>query len=121
MCQRTASILWLILCLLVGAGVARSQPIGGPDGGTGSIDGLVTDQQGAVVAAAYVTARNIKTAQTFTARSGVDGAFAIQGLEFGDYEVQVQLSKKEITHLAMIALGEEPFGEVVAEMFESTG
>src|SRR5262245_52385860 len=92
MCQRTASILWLILCLVVGAGTAKTRTTADPDGATGSIAGLVTDQQGAVVAAAHVTVKNVKTAQTFTTRSGADGTFAIQGLDVGDYEVQISAS-----------------------------
>jgi hypothetical protein len=90
MCQRTASILWLLIfCLFVGVKTASSRTIAQFEPATGSINGRVTDQQSAIVAAAYVTAKNIKTGQTFTARSGDDGAFAIRGLEFGDYELQV--------------------------------
>jgi hypothetical protein len=90
MCQRTASILWLLVFFLfVGAPAASSQSLSQVEGTTGSISGVVSDQSGAIVAAAYVTATNMKSAQVFTARSGDDGKFAIQGLEFGDYEVKV--------------------------------
>ena len=95
MCQRTASILWLsVFCLFVGVKTASSQgvaQVGGPqlERTTGSITGVVADQAGAIVVKADVTARNMKSGQVFTARTGDDGKFAIQGLEFGDYEVQV--------------------------------
>ncbi len=56
---------------------------------TGSIAGTVKDSQGAVVPAATVTASNQETALARTASTGPDGAFLIQYLPVGRYNVEV--------------------------------
>ena len=56
---------------------------------TGSIEGLVTDPQGAVVSNAAVVARNTATGLTRTVNAGDDGRYRIAQLPPGVYEVKV--------------------------------
>src|SRR5690242_20405239 len=56
----------------------------------GTVRGTVTDQSGAAVPDAVVTARNIKTCLTQITRSGVDGVYNIPYLPVGDYSVSTE-------------------------------
>ena len=56
-------------------------------GSTGAITGTVTDPNGAAVAGATVTAKNLRTAFEYTAKSGDDGIYLIKNLPTGSYEV----------------------------------
>src|SRR5437868_1338501 len=56
---------------------------------TGSIEGLVTDPQGAVVSNAAVVARNKATGLTRNVNAGDDGRYRITQLPPGVYEVKV--------------------------------
>ncbi len=57
---------------------------------TGTISGTVTDPQGAVIAGAGVTARNIATSESRTAVTDSEGRYRFPGLPIGNYEVTVQ-------------------------------
>ena len=75
----------LCLALLVAAGSALAQV-----GGTGSIEGTVTDPLGAVVADATVAATNVATGVE-TARKTTDaGFFVLPLLTAGEYTVTVK-------------------------------
>jgi hypothetical protein len=56
---------------------------------TASLTGSVTDEQGAVIGGATVTAKNIETNLSREALSGTEGNFLLQQLPPGDYEVTV--------------------------------
>ncbi|PYS37237.1 MAG: hypothetical protein DMF71_18935, partial [Acidobacteria bacterium] len=56
-------------------------------GSTGAITGTITDPNGAAVAGATVTAKNLRTSIEYPARSSDDGTFIIKNLPAGSYEV----------------------------------
>jgi hypothetical protein len=76
---------WLFLVALLIASVSSSyaQQI------TGTIDGDVKDEQGALVPNADVIATNVTTGFSRTTKSGGDGAYNIQYLPVGTYSVTV--------------------------------
>jgi hypothetical protein len=55
----------------------------------GSFAGGVTDQTGAVVPAALITATNIDTKVTYTAKTTSEGRYALPALPVGTYQVEV--------------------------------
>ncbi len=75
----------LCLALLVAAGSALAQV-----GGTGSIEGTVTDPLGAVVADATVTAANVATGAGTTRKTTEAGFFVLPLLTAGEYTVTVK-------------------------------
>src|ERR1041385_3135357 len=56
---------------------------------TGSIRGIVKDQQGAVITNATVTVTNKATGAVRTTDTGSDGIYAVENLPAGDYEVKI--------------------------------
>ncbi|MEK6286626.1 MAG: carboxypeptidase-like regulatory domain-containing protein [Acidobacteriota bacterium] len=57
---------------------------------TGSISGLVKDQQGAVITNGNVTVTNKATGAARTTNTGGDGIYAVENLPAGDYEVKIE-------------------------------
>src|SRR5215510_4145292 len=57
---------------------------------TGAINGTVTDQHGASIANAAVTAVSRDTAAARKLSSGVEGGFTFDNLQPGDYQVKVE-------------------------------
>src|ERR1700754_3351597 len=70
--------------------VAAQQP-------TGTIEGLITDPQGALVSSATVAARNQDTGLTRTVKASDDGRYRITQLPPGVYEVKVTASNFKAT------------------------
>jgi hypothetical protein len=60
--------------------------------GTGSISGTVQDQSGAVVTGATVTVTNIATNAKIVQKTSSSGAYAIQNVPEGDYNVDIKAS-----------------------------
>ena len=58
---------------------------------TGTIQGLVMDQQNALVPGVAVTARNLETNATRSVISSDDGTYRIPNLPVGTYEVNAEL------------------------------
>jgi hypothetical protein len=78
--------LWVCLLLLGASGAARAQV------GSGQIGGIVTDQDGAAVPGAAVTATHNRTGAVRSSVSSSAGLYALGGLRPGDYRVDVELS-----------------------------
>ena len=57
---------------------------------TGSVRGVVKDQQSAVIANAKVTVTNKATGAVRTTNVGSDGIYAVENLPAGDYELKVE-------------------------------
>ncbi len=81
-------VMILILCL---NGFAFGQS------SAGTIQGTVTDAQGAVVQDAPVTITNLGTARTVTVHTNGDGLFSMPALDPGSYRVEVEQSGFEKT------------------------
>src|SRR5258708_10355353 len=56
-------------------------------GSTGAITGTVRDSSGAAVAASAVTLKHVDTRLTRAAQSDARGAFSVQSLPVGEYEL----------------------------------
>lgn len=79
----SGALIFLLLLLLV-----PTSALGQTE--TGRIIGSVTDPQGAVVAGADVTVRNVDTGATRTTRTSEDGNFTVTNLQPGRYEVAIK-------------------------------
>ena len=74
----------LLLCVI--AGPARAQTV------TGSIEGHITDQTGAVVVGATILLRNAETGQERTVTSNSEGFYRAPFLPIGPYRIVVSLA-----------------------------
>ena len=79
-------VMALLLVAFAGPGTAAAQT------GAGSLTGLVTDQSGATVPGATVTATNQATNVTYTAVSNEAGNYTVTGLPVGNYIVKAELA-----------------------------
>ena len=116
MLQRAVSFLVLSL-LLAGFGWAQLP--------TATLNGIVTDPQGAVVSGATVTTISQATGETRTVRTGGDGRYAIPNLAPGDYDVSIEgtgFAKRQFKAIRLevgrnvtldVPLGVAKVGEVV--------
>jgi len=85
--KSTIARLFLVLILaLSAAGVASAQ-----GSFFTSLSGTVTDSSGAVIPGADVKIKNTGTGAEFSAVSGSDGGFTVNGLSGGTYSVTVAL------------------------------
>ena len=57
-----------------------------------SLEGLVTDDQGAPLPGARVDLKNVDTGYSYSAVTRVDGTFIISGVEAGKYDAQVSMT-----------------------------
>ncbi|MFN0141487.1 MAG: carboxypeptidase regulatory-like domain-containing protein [Pyrinomonadaceae bacterium] len=73
----------VIFCILLSVGIAAQQT------DNGSLNGAVTDQAGAVVAGANITATNLENGQRRQATTNNDGRWTIAVLKPGAYEIMV--------------------------------
>src|ERR1700752_4078836 len=94
-----AGIVALWLSVLPITGAAQST--------TAAISGVVTDQNGAVVQGAKITARNTETNLARTTASDEAGRFLIPELALGDYEVFAESDgfSKEIHRGLVLTVG----------------
>lgn len=81
--KATRFLPFLIAALLSSSIVAFGQT-------TGRISGTVTDEKGAVISNATVTARNTQTNIAHDRQTGEDGQYRFENLPVGPYEVTVQ-------------------------------
>ena len=70
----------------------------------GTILGTVTDSQGAVVAGAKVTARNVNTGMERSTTTSADGSYAIPELPIGTYTVTVSESGFQTSETSNVAV-----------------
>ena len=76
----------LLLVVLASTGSAAAQAT------TGSIEGIVTDNQGLVVPGASVTVRNVDTNVSRSVVSAADGGYRFLNMPVGNYELTVELT-----------------------------
>src|SRR6266699_2595913 len=87
-------IFWLLLLLFVSSSALAQ---------TGSLRGLVSDQNGAVVAGARVTV-NGPSGLVRTTNSDKTGSYSFTGLPVGDYEVQASAPNLELAEPVKVSL-----------------
>ena len=95
------AIAGVVAVLLVGLSTATAQSV------TAAITGTVTDQSGAVVAGAHVTAHNVATGVDTAATTNEAGAFRIDFLAIGQYAATIEapgFNKQSIPAFALEAL-----------------
>ena len=91
--------LSVLALAVLGSSTALSQSI------TGTIQGTVTDNSGAVVSGVRVTAENVATGFTRTGLSNTIGAYALSFLPTGPYQVEVEFQGFEKSLRKGITLG----------------
>ena len=72
---------WIVICILFFAFAAFAQD------DSGSITGVVTDQDGAVVSGAPIQAKNLKTGMLYKTVSSATGSYTLEKLPAGSYEL----------------------------------
>ena len=77
---------WLTTLLLISMGIVWAQNF------RGGINGIVTDQTGAIVAGAEVKATNEETSVGYTTAASTAGEFSFQDLPLGNYTIAVTQS-----------------------------
>ena len=87
--KKLQSLLVAVFCLslvllMCGANAAFAQEV------TATIAGTVTDQSGAAIAGATVTAKSVDRGVTYTAESNDSGLYRISHLPPGNYELRVE-------------------------------
>jgi hypothetical protein len=80
-----------LLALLVLAILVSASPVGA-QATTGSIEGVVKDNQGLPVPGAAVTARNVDTNTSRSQVSSTDGTYRFLNMPVGNYEMTVELA-----------------------------
>jgi hypothetical protein len=99
----------ICFALLIFAGLALAQV-----GGTGSIEGTVTDPSGAAVAGADVTAVNIATGVETARKTSIAGVFVLPLLPAGEYKVTIKangfqtLTQAHVVVEALATVGMNP-------------
>jgi len=84
----TRSIVFVAALVLVSlcGGLANAQTV------TGTVQGVVSDSKGAVIAGAEVTVRNVETGQTRTMKTNADGYYVATFLPLGRYNISSSAS-----------------------------
>ena len=81
-----------VVVFLLGICVALAGPVQAQLGGSGSINGVVTDSTGAMVPGAMVTATNTATNVTVTQTTSNGGTYVLSPLPPGDYTISIVAS-----------------------------
>src|SRR6476620_4604287 len=103
-CCGISSVLekFLVLALITVIGAAAV--IAQAQSNAADLTGTVADPNGAVVAGATVTAKNLATGQTRTATTGEDGNYRILGLAPGQYEITTEAANFKKTSVSGVRL-----------------
>ena len=99
----TMRVLYGLLAALLAAATAAAQV-----GGSGTIQGTVTDPSGAVVAGATVIASNVETGVETSRKTTEAGFFVLSPLQAGEYTVTVKAEGFQTLtqqHVVVVALG----------------
>ena len=80
-----------VVCVVLAVSVLAATPVRAQIGGSGSIQGTVLDNSGAVVPGATVTATNVATGVATTRVTTAAGVYAVSPLPPGEYRVEVRL------------------------------
>src|SRR6218665_1609533 len=91
---------------LFAAGAVMMPTMASAQVSTASLSGQVTSADGAAAAGAPVTARSTATNQTVRAVAGSDGAYVLNGLRPGQYEVSATIGTETITQTVIVGVGE---------------
>jgi hypothetical protein len=84
---------------------------------TGSIRGVITDPQGAVVTNATITVKNKSTGDVRTVDAGSDGIYTVTNLLPGEYEVSVSAEGFATTNFpATVSVGTSTAGDVALKV-----
>src|SRR5262245_28000210 len=95
-----------LLLVIIGPGSAVAQT------GAASLTGLVSDQTGATVPGATVTATNQATSVAYTAVSNEAGSYTITSLPVGTYVVKAELSRFKTAETSPIQLEAKQIGRI---------
>jgi len=84
---------------------------------TGSVRGVVKDQQGAVISAASVTITNKATGASRTIKTGSDGSYAVENLPAGDYEIKIEAAGFAVQNItAVVQVGSTTSGDAALRL-----
>ncbi len=86
MTKKLKALLAILIVAALGASPALAQGTGG------SIEGRLVDEQGLAVPGATITAKNIGTGFSRSSVSDSTGAYSINGLTIGEYEVRAEMT-----------------------------
>ena len=101
----------LALALLIGgANVAVAQEV------TATISGTVTDQSGAAVVGAVVTAKSVERGTTYTGQSNDAGLYRISQLPVGTYDLRVEKTGFQVSLYATLVLHENQIARIDVEL-----
>ena len=92
------AVCLLLVCLSVSLAFAQ--------GGRGTINGVVSDPSGALIAGAQVTMKDVQTGQITTVTTTSNGNFSAPFLEIGSYDISVShegFETQTATHLPLTA------------------
>ncbi len=84
--RMTGSVIAVGIALLT----VSLAPVAAQVRATAQISGLVSDQSGAIVPNAKVTATHVATGLARTTRSGADGLYVLPNLPVGSYRLEVE-------------------------------
>ena len=107
----------LLLALMVMALVANVSLPAFAQNPTGSIRGVVKDQQGAIVTNADILVKNTATGDTRKGNTGQDGLYTVSNLQPGQYEISISAKGfKQVTIPATVEVGTSFAGDVTLEI-----
>src|SRR5262245_38872661 len=101
-----------VICLATGAAFGQGIV-------AGSVSGTVTDQQGAVISGAKVTAKENSTNAEFKTESNASGNFRLSGLPGGNYSVAIEaqkFAKVQLSNVVVNANRETALGTVAMKI-----
>src|SRR5437773_12247055 len=87
-------------------------------GSTGTISGVVRDISGAVIPGVMVTAKHTESGLTRTALTNETGAYSVQFLPVGAYEITAELAgfKQQVRRGINLLIGQEAVAKLTLEV-----